>query len=136
MINKTNITDVIKLSLSNYLIDYRSQMKLLYITFGILLFSSLSVTMSMGQGYVRLSRGDPLMSILSQNHANEDVMPDESDSFGVWRQKWGKKKNFLDFIVRKYYKNYDLGARDKRIVGQQPLMIEPYLRPNLDYLDI
>ena len=51
-------------------------------------------------------------------------------------QKWGKKKSFLDFIVRKYYKNYDLEARDKRIVGQQPLMIEPYLRPNLDYLDI
>ena len=111
-------------------------MKLLYVAFGILLFSSLSVTMSMGQGYVRLSRGDPLMSILSQNHAKEDAMPDESDSFGVPRQKWGKKKNFLDFIVRKYYKNYDLEARDKRIVGQQPLMIEPYLRPNLDYLDI
>ena len=111
-------------------------MKLLYVAFGILLFSSLSVTMSMGQGYVRLSRGDPTMSALLQNHANEDVVPYESDSFGVRRQTWAKKKNFLDFIVRKYYKNYDLEARDKRIVGQQPLMIEPYLRPNLDYLDI
>ena len=98
------------------------------IVFGVLLFSCL-MALSSGQGYIRLSRSDPMMSMLfpSRNVPEEDFRKwrkwiseygnNEQDPNMMKRGGKNGRRNFLNFIFRKYP---DTGvestdARSKRI---------------------
>ena len=113
------------------------------IAFGALLFSCV-VAISNGQGYIRLSRTDPMMSTLlhsknipneSSRNVYEDI--DAENEPGADLMKRGSRdvrKNFLNFIFRKYPEKH-LETRDKRLVDQHPIMMETYLQPYVDYLE-
>ena len=121
------------------------------LSFGILLFFCL-LNSSNGQGYIRLSRSDPMMSVLlngksAQNGLIQNNESDLDQDFRLMdkRAKDGKR-NFLNFIFRKYPDDKgtatDLDGRNKRIppqlhpiIEQHPIVMETYLRPYFDYLE-
>ena len=139
------------------------------IALGFLLFSCL-MALSSGQGYIRLSRSDPMMSMLfpSRNIPQEDFRMNGNNEQDPYMMKRGGKngrRNFLNFIFRKYpntglestdarskripqsivelrpgIAETDAEARNKRsaphpFVEQRPIFMETYLRPYFDYLD-
>lgn len=95
------------------------------ITFGVLiLFSVLS--MSSGQGYVRLSRADPIMSLLLSSkdgrfgfreNGDNAFTGDNAAGISIVKRNDGAKKNFFDFIFRKFNDDEDdLNIMKKRNV--------------------
>ena len=123
------------------------------LAFGILLFTCL-VNSSNGQGYIRLSRADPMMSLLlngknTQNGMQENNDPYlDQDAYLMKKRAKDGKRNFLNFIFRKYptdEKGGDIDGRNKRIpphpigshpiIEQHPIVMETYLRPYFDYLE-
>ena len=92
------------------------------IAFGVLVFSCL-MTLSSGQGYIRLSRSDPMMSLLfPSKNIPKDAFTNvngnnEQAPFMMKRDGKNGRRNFLNFIFRKYPdRDSDAGdARNKRI---------------------
>ena len=121
----------------------------LFVTFGALLLSCV-VTMSNSQGYIRLSRSDPMMSLLlsskklqretTDNGSGILTNDNEPDIYAMKRGNKGGRKNFLDFIFRKYNDDdLDLDKRNKRIrrpnLAVFPILIVPHrigANPNPD----
>ena len=119
--------------------------------FGIVLFFCL-VSSCNGQGYIRLSRSDPMMSLLlngkNAQHGlqqNNELDLDQDFRIADKRAKDGKR-NFLNFMFRKYPDEKgsatDLDGRNKRtppqlhpVMEQHPIVMETYLRPYFDYLE-
>ena len=128
------------------------------------------MALSSGQGYIRLSRPDPMMSKLfpSKNIQKDDFRINGNNEQDLYLMKRGAKngrRNFLNFIFRKYP---DIGtettdARSKRVsqsfvelrpglaetdmeainkrstphsfFEQRPIFMESYLRPYFDYIE-
>ena len=138
------------LKLINYIPNFRnkSMMNSLLI-FGLILLTCL-VNSSNGQGYIRLSRADPMMSLMlnGKNNGmqqNSDAQNlDQDFRFDLMKKRANDaKRNFLNFIFRKYPDENGAGfdERNKRIppqshsvIDQPPIVMETYLRPYFDYL--
>ena len=122
------------------------------LSFGVVLFFCLLSSIN-AQGYIRLSRSDPMMSVLlngksAQNGLVQNYESDQDQDFRI-NEKRAKdgKRNFLNFIFRKYPADEkgsvtDLDGRNKRIppqphpvIEQHPIVMETYLRPYFDYLE-
>ena len=133
------------------------------IAFGFLLFSCL-VALSSGQGYIRLSRSDPMMSMFFPSKKDFRINGNNDQDLNLTKRS-GKngRRNFLNFMFRKYPDTETSDARSKRIpqsivelrpgiagtdteernkrstphpfVEQRPIFMETYLRPYFDYLE-
>ena len=87
------------------------------IALGFLLFSCL-MALSSGQGYIGLSRSDPMMSMFfpSKNIQKDDFRingNNDQDPYLMKRSGKTGRRNFLNFMFRKYPETAD--ARSKRI---------------------
>ena len=86
------------------------------VTFGTLLLFSL-LSMSRGQGYVRLSRADPVMSLLLsasdrgnfgfRENGGNVLAGNNAARNSIMKRSDEARKNFFDFIFRKFQDDED-----------------------------